>query len=124
MTEVEDLRWWRAGMAMMNYRFFDKVPDIEKLDVEYLRATMLEEMSLVEEHGWPLETIESLLTERTMTSVYRGGDPFGSRRSCRSGNNTAAGRGRNPLRDNSLGHVQRLLLDAAGRGPGARAHWG
>jgi hypothetical protein len=65
-AEVEGLRWWRAETAMMNLRFFDMAPDIERLDVEYLRATMLEEMSLAEEHGWPLETIERLVTEGTM----------------------------------------------------------
>lgn len=65
-AEVEGLRWWRAETAMMKLRFVDMAPDVERLDVEYLRATMLEEMSLAEEHGWPLETIERLVTEGTM----------------------------------------------------------
>jgi hypothetical protein len=69
MTEVEGLRWWKVGTAAINERFFDMAPDIDRLDLEYLYETIRAEFGLVEDQGWPVDTIRNMVSEANLPEV-------------------------------------------------------
>ena len=69
MTEVEGLRWCKVGTAAINERFFDMTPDIDRLDLEYLYETIRAEFGLVEDQGWPVESIRNMVSEASLPEV-------------------------------------------------------